>query len=122
MSIQDIEREIKRGGRFVMFQYVISILLITFKRPSHIFFIRGGSSATMKGLPYTLLTLLFGWWGIPWGSIYSFGVVYKNLGGGKDMTFEVLASLNEPEEQPTQVTPPPPPPLTEQPSPPPVNS
>jgi len=120
MSRQDIEREMERGGRFIMFQYCISIVLVTFRRPSHIFFVPGGSSRVMKGLPYTLITLFLGWWGAPWGPIYSFQVLVSNLKGGKDITDEVWASLNKLEEEPTQEQTPPQ--STEEPLNPPVNN
>jgi hypothetical protein len=41
-----------------------------------------------------LITLGLGWWGIPWGPIYSIGSLFSNLTGGKDMTKEVLESWN----------------------------
>ena len=103
MDIQGIDRmsgdqlafELERGGRFVMFEYCISLVIVTFKRPSDIFFIRSGKSAVTKGLGYTFLSLIFGWWGIPWGPIYTIGSVFTNLSGGKDVTDDVLASLSE---------------------------
>jgi hypothetical protein len=77
----------------VFFQYCVSILILTFRRPSDVFFVRSGENAVVKGLPYTLLTLLVGWWGIPWGPIYTIGSLVTNLGGGKDVTEEILAGL-----------------------------
>jgi hypothetical protein len=90
---QDIERELRNGGRFVLFTYTISILIMTFKQPAGIYFVRGGRSAILKGLPPTILTLLLGWWGIPWGPIYSLASIFGNLSGGKDVTNDVLASI-----------------------------
>ena len=81
--------ELARGARFVAYEYCISLLLITFKRGSAIYFIRAGESGLAKGLPYTLISLLFGWWGLPWGPIYTIGSFVTNLQGGKDVTSEV---------------------------------
>jgi hypothetical protein len=89
-----INRELAHGARFVIFQFTISIVVMTFKRSSDIYFIKAGENATVKGLAYTFLTLIFGWWGIPWGPIYSIQSIVKNLSGGKNITSEVLASLN----------------------------
>lgn len=89
-----INRELAHGARFVIFQFTISIVVMTFRRSSDIYFIKAGENATVKGLSYTFLTLLFGWWGIPWGPIYSIQSIVKNLSGGKNITSEVLASLN----------------------------
>jgi hypothetical protein len=104
MSPNEIVFEINRGGRFVVFQYCFSILIMTFKRTAPVQFIKAGESAVVKGLPYTALSTVFGWWGIPWGFIYTPQVIYKNLKGGVDITPLVLARL-----QPT--APPPPAPL-----------
>jgi hypothetical protein len=90
----DLKTELQRGGRFVIYQYCISIVLLTFRRPSDFHFVRGGENAVVKGLGYTLITLLLGWWGIPWGPIYTIGSFITNFGGGKDVTQEVIAALN----------------------------
>jgi hypothetical protein len=41
------------------------------------------------------LSLIVGWWGIPWDPIYTIGSVYKNLTGGIDVTGDVLNSWNQ---------------------------
>ena len=41
-----------------------------------------------------LASLWIGWWGIPWGPIYTIGAVVTNLGGGKDVTQDVLRAIN----------------------------
>jgi hypothetical protein len=56
---------------------------------------KSGESTVTKGLPFTLLSLVAGWWGIPWGPIYTIQVVYNNFKGGKDVTNEVVASLKQ---------------------------
>lgn len=89
-----INRELAQGARFVIFQYTISIIVMTFRRSSDIYSIRSGENGTIKGLSYTLITFLFGWWGIPWGPIYSLGSLVSNLGGGKNVTKEILAVIN----------------------------
>jgi hypothetical protein len=93
LSADQVRFEVQQGARFVFFQYCVSILILTFRRPSDVFFVRSGENAVVKGLPYTLLTLLVGWWGIPWGPIYTIGSLVTNLGGGKDVTEEILAGL-----------------------------
>lgn len=93
MSDVEIDAELKRGARFVIFEYAISVLVLTFKRPSDIHFIRKGEGTFGKSIGCTLVTLLLGWWGIPWGPIYSIAALITNLGGGKDVTGEVLASV-----------------------------
>ena len=88
-----LQQEINQGGKFVIYQFCISILVITFKRSSNIYFISHEQNAVVKGLPYTLLSLILGWWGIPWGPIYTIQSMWVNFKGGKDVTQEVLASM-----------------------------
>jgi len=93
LSFDDINRELSNGAKFVIFQYCFSIFIMTFKRGSNIYFIKAGESTVNHSIGFTLITLLFGWWGIPWGPIYSIGSLYTNLTGGKDITQEVLNSM-----------------------------
>ena len=95
LTTDQINKELQAGGKFVFYQFTISIIVLTFRRSSDIYFVRAGESAAIKGLPYTLISLLFGWWGIPWGPIYTIGSFFTNLGGGKDVTAEVLQSANQ---------------------------
>ena len=99
-SSGELQQELQQGGKFVMYQYCISILILTFKRSSNIYFIRHEENAVVKGLPFTLLTLLLGWWGIPWGPIYTVQSVWVNFQGGKDVTKEVLASMMSASQKP----------------------
>lgn len=93
MRAGEVDFEIQRGARFVFFQYCISIVVLTFRRASDIYFLRQGESAVTKGLPFTLVSLVAGWWGIPWGPIYTIQSVYNNSRGGKDVTESVLNSV-----------------------------
>lgn len=92
---QQLAVELQRGARFVIYQYCISVLILTFKRPSDIYFVRAGESGVSKGLGFSLISLFLGWWGIPWGPIYTIGSFITNLGGGKDVTQEVVAILRQ---------------------------
>lgn len=94
MTIEEINRELERGAKFVIFEYCVSILVMTFKRGSDVHFIKSGESTAGSSILYTLITLVFGWWGFPWGPIYSIGSLFTNLTGGKDVTQEVIQSIN----------------------------
>lgn len=93
MKAGEVEFEIRRGAKFVLFRYCISVIVLTFRRGSDIYFLKQGESAAVKGLPFTLLSLVAGWWGIPWGPIFTIQCVYNNLSGGKDVTQAVLNSI-----------------------------
>lgn len=94
LSDQEINNELANGAKFVCFQYCFSILVMTFRQSSDIYFIRAGESTTKHSIIFTIVTLIFGWWGFPWGPIYSIGSLYTNLTGGKDVTQEMLNSIH----------------------------
>lgn len=93
MSPDQIQWEVQRGGKFVVFQYTISIIVMTFRRGSDIYFIKAGEGTGSKGLPFTLMSLLLGWWGFPWGPIFTIGSLITNFSGGKNVTANVLPFL-----------------------------
>lgn len=90
---EQLQSEVARGGKFVLFHYCISVLILTFRRSSDIYFIRADESAARHSIGFTILSLVAGWWGLPWGPIYTIGAVATNLAGGKDVTAEVLQSI-----------------------------
>jgi hypothetical protein len=95
----EFQAELQKGGKFVTYQYVISLLVITFKRSSDVYFVKADESAAAKGLLFTLLSLVLGWWGIPWGPIYTIQALIVNLGGGKDVTAQMLAAMAQSAQQ-----------------------
>lgn len=95
MTIAQLQDEVANDGKFVVYTYCVSIIVMSFKRPSAVYFIRSGESAFVKGLPFTTLSFLLGWWGIPWGIIYTIGALVSNIGGGKDVTAELMKTLQQ---------------------------
>jgi len=89
----ELKQELENGGRFVVFEYCISIIILTFRRSSAVYFVRGDESTIRFSWSFTLITFLLGWWGIPWGPIYSIGSIFNNFTGGKNVTAEILAAL-----------------------------
>jgi hypothetical protein len=100
LTLAQVEEEVAQGGKFVFYQYAVSVLVMSFKRPTEIYFLRAGQNAVVPGLGYTLLSAAFGWWGFPWGLIYTPTVLYSNLRGGKDITDEVMHDLRSRFAQP----------------------
>ncbi|MFA4936211.1 MAG: hypothetical protein WC568_10295 [Candidatus Methanoperedens sp.] len=77
------------------FQACFSFLILTTKSPSR-FFIRGQDNLIAIGLVYTLVTLVFGWWGLPWGPIYTLETLYRNIvGGHKQNIGDMLAKIEK---------------------------
>ena len=93
MSFEEIDDEVEEGGKFVIYIWVISLLILTFKRTTDIYYIPPGHGRFSKGIMPTLISCGIGWWGIPWGVIYTIEAIATNLGGGKDITNDVMDSL-----------------------------
>ncbi|KOR31595.1 hypothetical protein TI05_12565, partial [Achromatium sp. WMS3] len=85
--------ELQHGAKFVIYQYCISIIVATFKRPSNIYFFKADKSSFQTGLKFSLISFLLGWWCIPWGPIYTIKAIAINLKGGQDVTQEIINSL-----------------------------
>ena len=81
-----LQQELASGGKFVVYQYCISILIMTFRRSSDIYFVPASENRVGKGLGFSLLSFFIGWWGIPWGPIYTIQSLWTNFNGGKDVT------------------------------------
>ncbi|SNT36216.1 hypothetical protein SAMN05421640_3551 [Ekhidna lutea] len=90
LTLDQLNEELRHGGKFVIYYYTISIIVFSFRRSSKVKFISNDENGVIKGLPYTLITFFLGWWGIPWGFIYTPHSLYVNLKGGKDVTAEIL--------------------------------
>jgi hypothetical protein len=93
LTLAEIEEELAAGGRFVRYEYCISLLFATLRKPTGLYFLRPEELGLVRGLPFALLSLLLGWWGIPWGVIYTPLTLITNLSGGCDATAEVWAWL-----------------------------
>ena len=96
MTLQEFADEIRRGGKLITYQYCISIGIMTFLRTSKVHLVRCEESVRMKGWEYILISLLVGWWGVPWGFVYTPLAVFNNLHGGADVTAAFLPYLPRP--------------------------
>lgn len=101
LSAAQVQEEVQRGGRFVVFEYCVSFLVMTLRRSSDVYFVRAGQGTFGMSLGYTLLSLFLGWWGFPWGFIYTPLCLATNLGGGKDVTEQVVMALLAPRYDPS---------------------
>jgi hypothetical protein len=81
------------GCRLVFYEYCISLVFITLRRPSRLYRLAPGSSGVVEGLRYTLVSLALGWWGIPWGVLYTPLVLWTNLSGGREVTADEVRRL-----------------------------
>jgi hypothetical protein len=89
----EIVFELNRGGRFVVYRYCFSAAVVTVMDSTDVYLIRANQSRIIKGLPRTLLTLVAGWWGVPWGPIRTAQSLWINFHGGTDVTAEIADAL-----------------------------
>ena len=92
-TVAQVEAEIAQGAHFVVYQWCASFLILTIKRGSDVHYIAPGRSRVTPGWEFTLITFLVGWWGIPWGPIYSIQSLITNFRGGRDVTLEIMYSI-----------------------------
>ena len=71
--------------QITQFQICLSFLIFTTKVPTR-FYIKDHDNTIFVSLFCTFLSLIGGWWGLPWGPIYTVQVVFKNITGGKKRT------------------------------------
>lgn len=91
LTAKDLEKAVNEGGRFVYYAFTISAIILTFKKTSGVYLVRSEENAVAKGFPFTLVSFLFGWWGVPGGPKHTIESIRTNLRGGKDVTDDVMA-------------------------------
>jgi hypothetical protein len=66
--------------RYIIFWYVISLLFVTSRRTMQGVFCP--SCAPKRAVQASAITWMLGWWGFPWGPIWTIGALYRNLLSG----------------------------------------
>lgn len=98
MSVNQLYDELSQGGRIVIYAYCISIIVLTFRLISSPYYIRPEEKSSKYRSKYNLLSLVMGWWHLPWGATYTLEMLKINSdkqGGGTDVTDDVLLKLQE---------------------------
>ena len=95
MTLADLRKMVDSGGRFVVFPYCISLIAVTLKRFSPSVFVPAGGRTTSYVARYNTLSLIFGWWGIPWGPVFTLKYLSANMKGGVDVTDEIMLNIDE---------------------------
>lgn len=90
----ELDDEISKGGKFIIYKYSLSCIVLTVRKTSKIIFVKSTQSRISPGIIYSLISLILGWWGIPWGPIYTISAIYKNFRGGIDITDTVMQQIN----------------------------
>lgn len=91
--------QVMDGTRFVTIPYVFSILILSFQRSmGGVHEVRTGEWPGGKMIQATLITCLFGWWGFPFGILFSILSCFYLFLGGRDVTRQVLEKAVSKEE------------------------
>ncbi|HEY1188409.1 MAG TPA: hypothetical protein VGE74_12225 [Gemmata sp.] len=93
MTVGELVEAVNEGGRFVIFQYAISVVVMSFKNPTDIHFVRAGEGTFGKSIGPTMVSFFLGWWGFPFGIFFTIESLYVNLTGGRDVTGDVMRAL-----------------------------
>ena len=88
----ELSREIEKGGRFVVFPYLFSVVVLTFRLRSRVHFIPAGERGMLKALPYLLISV-FGFLGFPQGIFFTPIYMIRTALGGIDVTGKILPFL-----------------------------
>ena len=88
--------EITPSTQLVSYTYVISLLVVTFRRNTRYYFAEAEKKdAILAKVLCILCNLTLGWWGIPWGPIWTIKETISNLGDMKSASWgELLAGGN----------------------------
>jgi hypothetical protein len=89
LTAAELEAGLAAGGRFVFYEFCISFVVLTLRCPTAVRYLPPAEWGVLRGLPYVLVSLLLGWWGVPWGIIYTPLTIFTNLCGGHDVTEQV---------------------------------
>ncbi len=92
MTLGDIELDVLKGGRFLRYYWNVSVVVLSFRNSTALTYVRSDRSAGAGALGWGLFSLLFGWWGFPWGIVHTPLSLWHNIRGGSDHTHEVLTA------------------------------
>jgi hypothetical protein len=101
---------IKNGAKFkghhitldtvlVKYTFVVSFILVTLKIPSR-WYIKDSENIQAAKFGFILGTLFCGWWGFPWGPIYTVVESMKNIFGGTKVRVQDILGIEAVEQLP----------------------
>ena len=94
MTYEQLITSCDQGSKFVAYIYLIPRPIFPpIKRLSKIFLINPNEVVT-HSKKYNLLNLIWGWWGLPFGPVYTYTAIKQNR-TGLDYTEDVLVNLDE---------------------------
>lgn len=92
---EQVRARLAEGWRAVRFEFCFSFLIATIRRQSPIHLTNSWQQRYIRGMGYSLISILLGPWGVPWGPIWTARSVWTNLTGGVDVTDALLEYFEE---------------------------
>jgi len=94
MGEAEFKNRVFLGERFVIYRYTLSAFIYSATLPTKVHVASSRSAAVLKGIPYTLVSALFGWWFIT-GPITTITSIIANSRGGIDVSAEILEHIRK---------------------------
>jgi hypothetical protein len=92
-TIQQIKNVIQDGGKFITYGYCISLFAFTLRLTSSSYLITSNEDIRKYKGKYNIISFILGWWGLPYGPIYTIDMIKMNNKGGADVTDVILPKL-----------------------------
>jgi hypothetical protein len=75
--------------RVTRYAVAISLLVVSFTVRSGLYIV-GHHATALVATAFTVISLIFGWWGVPWGPVFTVRAVWRNVRGGAMRTIADL--------------------------------
>lgn len=103
LNLEQLQELVKTGSKFIVFQYSISLVFFTLRPLSKATFIEKETDFHKYRKRYNLISLIFGWWGLPWGPIYTISGIKFNNNSALDVTEDIMLNITEDSLQQNEV-------------------
>jgi len=90
---------LKYDSYVTQYHLCVSFVIITFREPTNIM-LEESSNRFLVNIVACILTFIFGWWGIPWGPIYTVQALLRNFRGGTQQHIaDLITELEDAEKK-----------------------
>ena len=89
MTSTELREMLDEGAVPIRYEYCVSLLVCSLRFRSRVYMVCTWEAQYLFGLAYTLLSLLLGWWGVPWGPVLTLRACWVNCCGGTVVTDEL---------------------------------
>lgn len=95
LSFDQLLANREKDGKFIVYEYLIPRPFFPpIKRFSKIYYLSKGEDNNKYAFKYNLLTLIWGWWGLPFGPSYTYSTLMHNK-TGTDLSEDVFENLTQ---------------------------